>query len=132
MTDSSAAAAKTRRPTAIAQRVTTVLGRPNGGNSVDQGLGQGMEMAITVVVFLGIGWLLDLAFDTQPVFMIALVVFSVVGQFVKMWFVYDARMKTLEAERRRGPWPTSTTPGRTDRIDDHDRQPVTDHHATRR
>ncbi len=102
MTDSSAAAAKTRRPTAIAQRVTTVLGRPNGGNSVDQGLGQGMEMAITVVVFLGIGWLLDLAFDTQPVFMIALVVFSVVGQFVKMWFVYDARMKTLEAERRRG------------------------------
>lgn len=102
MTESPAATAKTRRPTAFAQRVTTVLGRPNGSNSVDQGLGQGMEMALTVAVFLGIGWLVDLALDTRPVFMIALVVFSVVGQFVKMWFVYDARMTTLEAERRRG------------------------------
>ena len=98
----SAASAKTRRPTAFAQRMTTMLGRTNGGNSVDQGLGQGMEMALTVAVFLGLGWLLDLAFDTRPIFMIALVVFSVVGQFVKMWFIYDARMKTLEAERRRG------------------------------
>jgi hypothetical protein len=32
--------------------------------------------------------------------MIGFVVFSVVGQSVKMWFAYDARMKTLEAERR--------------------------------
>lgn len=112
----SAASAKTRRPTALAQRVTTMLGRPNGANSVDQGLGQGMEMALTVAVFLGLGWLLDLAFDTRPIFMIALVVFSVVGQFVKMWFVYDARMRTLEAERRRGTTahqhePTSDEPG---------------------
>jgi len=101
MTDS-AAAAKSRRSTAIAQRVTTALGRPNGSNSVDQGLGQGMEMAITVAVFLGLGWLVDSAVDTRPVFMIALVVFSVVGQFVKMWFVYDARMRALETVRRRG------------------------------
>jgi F0F1-type ATP synthase assembly protein I len=100
MTDTSAAAPKTRRTTAFAQRMTNVLVRPNSSTSVDQGLGQGMEMAITVAVFLGLGWLLDLAFGTQPAFMIGLVVFSVVGQSVKMWFAYDARMKTLEAERR--------------------------------
>ncbi len=100
MTDSAAAPAKTRRPIAFAQRMTTILARPATSKSVDQGLGQGMEMAITVAVFLGLGWLLDLGFGTQPVFMIALVVFSVVGQFVKMWFAYDARMTALEAERR--------------------------------
>jgi F0F1-type ATP synthase assembly protein I len=102
MTESSAAPSKARRPMAFAQRVTTIVGRPNGGNSVDQGLGQGMEMALTVAVFLGLGWLIDLALDTQPLFMIILVVFSVVGQSVKMWFVYDARMKTLEEQRRQG------------------------------
>jgi F0F1-type ATP synthase assembly protein I len=80
--------------------MTNVLVRPSSSTSVDQGLGQGMEMAITVAVFLGLGWLLDLAFGTQPAFMIGFVVFSVVGQSVKMWFAYDARMKTLEAERR--------------------------------
>jgi F0F1-type ATP synthase assembly protein I len=100
MTDTSAAAPKTRRTTAFAQRMTNVLVRPSSSASVDQGLGQGMEMAITVAVFLGLGWLLDLAFGTQPAFMIGFVVFSVVGQSVKMWFAYDARMKTLEAERR--------------------------------
>ena len=99
MTETSAAA-KTRRPMAFAQRMTTMLGRPNGANSVDQGLGQGMEFALTVAVFLGLGWLIDSLADTRPIFMIALVVFSVIGQFVKMWFVYDGRMRTLEAERR--------------------------------
>ena len=61
MTDTSAAAPKTRRTTAFAQRMTNVLVRPSSSGSVDQGLGQGMEMAITVAVFLGLGWLLDLA-----------------------------------------------------------------------
>lgn len=59
-----------------------------------------MEFALTVAVFLGLGWLVDGWTNTRPAFTIAFVVFSMVGQFVKMWFAYDARMKTLEAERR--------------------------------
>ena len=31
--------------------------------------------------------------------MIALSVFFAIGQFVKMWYGYDLKMKTLEAER---------------------------------
>ena len=63
-------------------------------------MGQGMEMALTIAVFLGIGWGLDAWLDTQPIFMVSLVIFSTVGQFIKMWFIYDARMKVLENERR--------------------------------
>ena len=34
--------------------------------------------------------------------MIALTIFCAVGQFVRVWYGYDARMRNLEAERARG------------------------------
>ena len=96
---SSPAAAKAG-PTAITRRLAGALAKGNRSGNVDQGMGQGMEMALTIAVFLGIGWGLDVWLDTQPIFMIGLVIFSTVGQFIKMWFIYDARMKMLEDERR--------------------------------
>ena len=99
-TSSPASAAS--RPTAVTRRLTGALVKGNRSGNVDQGMGQGMEMALTIAVFLGIGWGLDVWLDTRPIFMIGLVIFSTVGQFVKMWFIYDARMKMLENERRQG------------------------------
>jgi len=96
---SSPAAAKAG-PTAITRRLAGALAKGNRSGNVDQGMGQGMEMALTIAVFMGIGWGLDVWLDTQPIFMISLVIFSTVGQFIKMWFIYDARMKMLENERR--------------------------------
>ena len=71
----------------------------NRPGSVDAGLGQGMEMTLTVALFLGIGWLIDSWVDTRPIFTLAFVIFAVAGQMVRMWFEYDARMKVLESER---------------------------------
>ena len=68
----------------------------------DQGLGQGAEIAIGLLVFFGIGAGLDWLLGTTPVFMIALTIFCAVGQFVRVWYSYDARMRNLEAERARG------------------------------
>ena len=68
-------------------------------NNSDDGIGRGMEFAILVLMFLGIGYVLDRIFDTKPVFMIVLVVVALVGQFASMWYSYDARMKQHEAER---------------------------------
>ena len=99
--DSSLPAAKAG-PTAVTRRLTSAMIRGNRSGNVDQGMGQGMEMALTIAVFLGIGWGLDVWLGTQPIFMIALVIFSTVGQFIKMWFIYDARMRMLENERRQG------------------------------
>ena len=96
----SSPAATKAGPTAVTRRLTGALAKGNRSGSVDQGLGQGMEMALTIAVFLGIGWGLDVWLDTRPIFMIGLVIFSTVGQFIKMWFIYDARMKMLENERR--------------------------------
>ncbi|MFM7126435.1 MAG: AtpZ/AtpI family protein [Actinomycetota bacterium] len=90
----------TGRP-ALTGRMTRSLVRVNRSANVDAGLGQGMEMALTLCVFLGLGWLVDRAAGTSPLFMVILVVFAMIGQSARMWFTYDARMKMLEDERRR-------------------------------
>lgn len=59
----------------------------------------GAELAGVVVVFLLIGWGLDSWLETRPVFMISLVLFSMVMQFLKMYFVYSHKMSQLEKER---------------------------------
>lgn len=99
MTDSHVSA--TARPRNVTARVARLLGaRPDGPQrNMDEGLGQGMEMALTLVVFLGLGWLLDAWIGIFPILTISLVVFASIGTGVKMWIGYDARMRRLEAER---------------------------------
>ena len=65
----------------------------------DDALGQGMEAALMMAVFLGIGWLLDRWLGTTPWFMVGLVVFAAVGVFVTMKVRYTTRMEALEQER---------------------------------
>jgi hypothetical protein len=62
-------------------------------------LGRGPEMALSVLVFTVIGLVIDSQVGTMPIVTIALVLFSVVGNFIRMYYTYDGRMKTLEAQR---------------------------------
>ena len=65
----------------------------------DDNIGRGMDFALVILVFLGLGWALDRGLGTRPVFMIGCTVFAVVGQFVRMWYAYEARMSVLQAQR---------------------------------
>lgn len=76
--------------------------RAAASSGTDQGLGQGAEIAIGLLVFFGIGAGLDWLLGTTPIFMIALTIFCAIGQFVRLWYGYDARMRNLEADRARG------------------------------
>lgn len=58
-----------------------------------------MDFALVILVFLGIGALVDKWLGTWPAFAIGLVIISVVGQFVKMYYEYNATMEQLESER---------------------------------
>lgn len=69
--------------------------------SSDDSLGRGVEIAVSVGVFFAIGFLLDNAFDTRPVFMIVLSIFSLLGSFARLWFVYDTDMKLQEVKRQK-------------------------------
>ena len=74
--------------------------RESRGSGADDNLGRGMETALLLAFFLGIGWLVDRWLGTRPLFMIGLVLFAAAGSFVKMKLDYDSRMERLEAERR--------------------------------
>lgn len=65
----------------------------------DDTLGRGMDIALTLLAFLVLGWLLDSWLGVFPLFTIVLVVFAAVGTFVRLKYVYDATMERLEAER---------------------------------
>ncbi|MEY4173213.1 MAG: hypothetical protein RI900_378 [Actinomycetota bacterium] len=75
--------------------------RRNSADSLQTGqtLGRGMDFALVVLVFLGIGYAIDRWLGTKPAFMIGMVLFSVVGQFVKLYYDYSATMNDLEAQR---------------------------------
>lgn len=70
--------------------------------SSDDSLGRGMDMALTLLVFLGLGALIDNWLGLFPLFTITLVVFAAIGTFVRMKFVYDATMERHEAARLAG------------------------------
>jgi F0F1-type ATP synthase assembly protein I len=65
----------------------------------DDRLGKSIDVALVTLVFLGAGWALDRWLGTKPIFMIAFVVLALIGEFVRFWYDYDARMKVLEEQR---------------------------------
>ena len=67
--------------------------------SLDSGVSQGIEMAVGLVVFFLMGWGIDALLGTVPVSMITFTVFAMVGQFVKMYFIYSRDMRHLEDRR---------------------------------
>ena len=62
----------------------------------------GTDAALTVALFLGVGYVLDRWLGTSPWFLIGLFLLAAVGLFVKLRHGYEARMARLEAERREG------------------------------
>jgi ABC-type protease/lipase transport system fused ATPase/permease subunit len=67
--------------------------------SGDDTLGRGMDLALTLLVFLALGYALDRWLGLFPLFSITLVVLASVGMFVRMRYTYEATMQRLEAER---------------------------------
>jgi len=62
----------------------------------------GAELAGGILVFFLFGFLLDIWLGTQPLFMIVLSVFAMVGTGVRAYYSYDEQMKKHEEDRRNG------------------------------
>jgi hypothetical protein len=62
-------------------------------------LGLGIEAAVIVVLFFGVGAGLDWLFGTTPIFMIVFTVLGAIGLFAKWKYRYDDRMNEHEAAR---------------------------------
>ncbi len=59
----------------------------------------GVDVALTVAVFFGLGYLLDRWLGTAPWFMIGFVVLAGVGFFAKYKYRYELEMERHAAER---------------------------------
>ena len=67
--------------------------------SADDQVGRGMDAALMLALFLGLGYLLDRWLGTTPVFMIVLVMIGSVGLFLKLKYRYEATMREHERVR---------------------------------
>ena len=76
-----------------------ILPNFNTSRAGNTSVSQGAEFAGSIVVFFLLGFGLDAWLGTTPVFMIALVVFATVGQFIKAYYLYSQQMERLERER---------------------------------
>ncbi len=73
--------------------------QPRVANTEDS-VGLGIEAAVIIALFLGLGYVLDRIVGTTPVFMIIMTMVGAIGLFAKLKYRYDDRMDELEAERR--------------------------------
>jgi F0F1-type ATP synthase assembly protein I len=67
---------------------------------MDDGLGRGIDIALTVALFVVVGYGLDHWLGTVPWITIAMTVLAGVGFFARYKYQYDAAMERHEADRR--------------------------------
>jgi len=67
-------------------------------NGFGDSLSRAFEFAATPALFSGVGYFIDRIFDTQPFFMIILLVWASVSQVLLWWYRYDAQMTKIEAD----------------------------------
>ena len=77
---------------------------------------RGIEIAVTPLVFGGLGWLLDGRLGTGPWITLGFAAFALVATVAKMWFTYDAEMRQLASRWNRGAG-ASPTPAEADDVD---------------
>ena len=61
-------------------------------------IGRGLELALTVLVMVGIGLLADRLAGTAPLFAIIFTVLGFAGISVKLWLGYDLEMRKHEED----------------------------------
>jgi F0F1-type ATP synthase assembly protein I len=75
--------------------------------SVDDGLSQALSLVVGPVLFAFLGWVLDRALGTGPLFLIGFGIFGFLCAVTALYFRYNAAMAREEADKpwnRRGSW----------------------------
>lgn len=97
-----AASAEARAATRSPYAGTRAFNRSIYGKALSRGygdsMGRGLELVLTLVVMVGIGWLADRIFGTYPLFTIAFSVIGFAGITVKLFMGYDLEMRKHEAD----------------------------------
>lgn len=96
-----APASRPSDPSLVPDRLLKLGRRANGVGDAGKGyadtLGHGFELALTLVVFGALGWLVDRSAGTSPTFTIGFGILAFVGISLKLWYGYDREMRGHEA-----------------------------------
>ena len=66
---------------------------PATSRGYSEAMGRGIELALTLVVVGGIGWLVDRAAGTYPLFTLIFSLAGFAGISAKLWLGYDLEMR---------------------------------------
>ncbi len=81
---------------------TAAFDRSSYGTALNRGygetMGRGIELALTLVIVGGFGWLLDRVFGTYPTLTIILSLAGFAGITAKLWLGYDLEMRKIDHE----------------------------------
>ena len=80
-------------------------GRQELYNGFGETMVRGVEFAVTLVVFGGMGYVLDRIIGMVPVLTIAFLCFAVAGLGVRSYYAYEAKMRGIDAA---SPWAPRT------------------------
>lgn len=87
-------------PAAAADEPVGAFHRSRYAQSLNRGyssaMSRGLELAVTLVLMVGLGWLVDRWFGTYPLFTIVFSVVGFAGIGVKLWLGYDLEMRKEE------------------------------------
>lgn len=65
-------------------------------NGFGNAMGTATEIALLPAIFGVLGWAIDSWLGTEPVFLVALLVFAFAGMLVRTWLGYDKEMRAQE------------------------------------
>ncbi len=93
---------RTTRPSPLSKLNRVVVGSTatKGRSTDNMSGGGGLEIALMIPIFLGLGWVIDRLAGTAPVFMIIMVVLGAIGVFCRLRYGYDVKMREQEELRR--------------------------------
>jgi len=69
-------------------------------NRADDTFGIGIETGVMLVLFSGLGWIIDRSIGTMPWFTIGLFVVGAIGLFYRLKSGYTLRLDELAGQRR--------------------------------
>jgi len=85
--------------------VDDLKGRQELYNGFGETMVRGVEFALTLAIFAGLGYLVDRGVGVVPVFTIVFFLLGVVGLGVRTYYAYEAKMRGIEAD---APWAPKT------------------------
>jgi len=85
--------------------VDDLKGRQELYNGFGETMVRGIEYALTLAIFAGLGYLLDRVAGTVPLFTIVSFLLGALGIGVRAYYAYEAKMQSIDAA---SPWATKT------------------------